>query len=103
VKAGRSIRLELTIVPRSGTRVSDLYVGIAGPGSWGDEGSVPTGDYLILAHDKATFTGARRFTATWNPAAPIRTGPVYLSVLYTAADRIGPQLNETTPVMFRVS
>src|SRR5262249_6652309 len=40
VEVGRSVRLDVSVAPKLGTQIIDLQLGIAGPGSWGDEGSV---------------------------------------------------------------
>jgi hypothetical protein len=102
VRVGRTVSLDVAVVPHARTHISDLYIGIGGPGRWGNQGSAPSGQYLTLLHTAPAFADDRHFTATWSPVAADRLGEVELSVLYTATDSTGPELVEQLPVGFRV-
>jgi hypothetical protein len=103
VEVGGKVRLDVTVKPKTGTEVTELYLGIAGPGSWGDERGKPVGHYKVLLHDETRFSSDRHFTVTWNPVPPDRLGPVHLSVFYNVSDNVSPSLIEQIPVSFRVS
>lgn len=102
VRMGHPVRLDVTVTPMAGTRITDLYLGMAGPGSWGDRNGAPIGDYTVLLRTRKSFDASRHFTVTWVPAEHDR-GRVYLSVFYLVTDSVHLQLNEMAPVGFSVS
>ena len=57
VRVGRTVSLNVTVAPHARTHVSDLYIGIGGPGGWGNQGSAPTGAVLDTAARRDALRG----------------------------------------------